>query len=63
MLIEEIKKELSEITAKIEGLSSEDEELVKWKLADFKKDVLQTRYYINDIMNTLVIHKNSIDNK
>lgn len=63
MLIEEIKKELSEITAEIEKLSSDDERLVLDKLAEFKKDLLQIKFYMNDIKYTLAIHKNSINNK
>ena len=46
MLIDEIKKELSEITSEIENLSSEDEEMVKCKLAEFKKDILLIKFYI-----------------
>ena len=58
MLIDEIKKELSEITTKIEELSSEDQKLVQCKLVDLKKDILLIKYYINDIISTLVIQKN-----
>lgn len=63
MLIDEIKKELSEIMAKIEELSSEDQELVQWKLAEFKRDILQIKFYIQDIKDTLATHKKSVDNK
>tara|TARA_B100000029_G_C17567622_1_gene955580 strand:- start:1209 stop:1400 length:192 start_codon:yes stop_codon:yes gene_type:complete len=63
MLIDEIKKELSEITSEIENLSSEDEEMVKSKLAEFKKDILLIKFYIYDIKATLLIEKENIDNK
>ena len=63
MLIDEIKKELSEITSEIENLSSEDEEMVKSKIAEFKKDILLIKFYIYDIKATLLIEKENIDNK
>ena len=63
MLIEEIKKELSEITKKIEEFSSEDEELVQWKLAEFKKDVLLLKFLTQEMISSLETHKKSIDNR
>ena len=63
MIIEEIKKELSEITKKIEGFSSEDEELMQWKLAEFKKDVLLLKFLTQDMISSLETHKKSIDNR
>ena len=63
MLIEEIKKELSEITKKIEGFSPEDEELVKLKIAEFKKDVLLLKFLTQDMISSLEIHKKSIYNR
>ena len=63
MLIEEIKKELSEITSVIEKFSSEDERLVVDKLAEFKKDLLLIKFYVYDLKATLMIEKNSINNK
>ena len=63
MLIEEIKKELSEITKKIEEFSSEDEELMQWKLAEFKKDVLLLKFLTQEMISSLETHKKSIDNR
>ena len=63
MLIEEIKKELSEITSEIEKFSSEDERLVVDKLAEFKKDLLLIKFYIYDLKATLEIEKKCINNK
>ena len=63
MLIEEIKKELSEITSEIENFSSEDERLVIDKLAEFKKDLLQIKFYVYDLKATLEIEKKCINNK
>ena len=63
MLIDEIKKELSEITSEIEKFSSEDERLVVNKLAEFKKDLLLIKFYVYDLKATLMIEKNSINNK
>jgi len=63
MLIEEIKKELSEITSEIEKFSSEDERLVIDKLAEFKKDLLLIKFYVYDLKTTLEIEKKCINNK
>ena len=63
MLIEEIKKELSEITSHIEEFSSEDEKLVVVKLAEFKKDLLLIKFYVYDLKATLMIEKKCINNK
>ena len=63
MLIEEIKKELSEITSHIEEFSSEDEKLVVDKLAEFKKDLLLIKFYVYDLKATLMIEKKCIPNK
>ena len=63
MLIEEIKKELSEITSHIEEFSSEDEKLVQDKLAEFKKDLLLIKFYVSDLKATLMIEKKCINNK
>ena len=63
MLIEEIKKELSEITSEIEKFSSEDERLVVDKLAEFKKDLLLIKFYVCDLKTTLEIEKKCINNK
>jgi len=63
MLIEEIKKELSEITSHIEEFSSEDEKLVQDKLAEFKKDLLLIKFYVYDLKATLMIEKKCINNK
>ena len=63
MLIEEIKKELSEITSVIEKFSSEDERLVVDKLAEFKKDLLLIKFYVYDLKTTLEIEKKGINNK
>jgi len=63
MLIEEIKKELSEITSEIEKFSSEDERLVVDKLAEFKKDLLLIKFYVYDLKTTLEIEKKCINNK
>ena len=63
MLIEEIKKELSEITSVIEKFSSEDERLVVDKLAEFKKDLLLIKFYVYDLKTTLEIEKKCINNK
>ena len=63
MLIEEIKKELSEITSVIEKFSSEDERLIIDKLAEFKKDLLLIKFYVYDLKTTLEIEKKCINNK
>ena len=63
MLIEEIKKELSEITSEIEKFSSEDERLVIDKLAEFKKDLLLIKFYVYELKTTLEIEKKCINNK
>ena len=63
MLIEEIKKELAEITSVIEKFSSEDERLVVDKLAEFKKDLLLIKFYVYDLKTTLEIEKKCINNK
>ena len=63
MLIEEIKKELSEIRSHIEEFSSEDEKLVQDKLAEFKKDLLLIKFYVYDLKATLMIEKKCINNK
>ena len=63
MLIEEIKKELSEIRSHIEEFSSEDEKLVQDKLAEFKKDLLLIKFYVYDVKATLMIEKKCINNK
>ena len=63
MLIEEIKKELSEITSEIEKFSSEDERLVVNKLAEFKKDLLLIKFYVYDLKTTLEIEKKCIKKK
>jgi len=63
MLIEEIKKELSEITSEIEKFSSEDERLLVDKLAEFKKDLLLIKFYVYDLKATLMIEKKCITNK
>ena len=63
MLIEEIKKELSEIRSHIEEFSSEDEKLVVDKLAEFKKDLLLIKFYVYDLKATVMIEKKCINNK
>ena len=63
MLIEEIKKELSEITSHIEEFSSEDEKLVVDKLAELKKDLLLIKFYVYELKATLMIEKKCINNK
>ena len=60
MLIDEIKKELSEITSEIENLSSEDEEMVKSKL---KEKFLDFKfYYLPLSINLLLVFAGFVSN-
>ena len=61
--MDEIKKEFSKMLTVLESITPEDEELVRWKIADLKKDLIQIKIFVNDIKDTLEIHKKIVANR